>query len=74
VLHDLLGIHDGHRPKFVKQWADVRAEMIRGVSAYAEEVRGRTFPAPEHGYTIPPEELERLRRLRPRKQAPAYDW
>jgi 3-methyl-2-oxobutanoate hydroxymethyltransferase len=74
VLHDLLGIHDGHKPKFVKQWADVRSEMIRGVGAYAEEVRTRTFPGPEHGYTIPPEELESLKRLRPRKQAPAYDW
>ncbi|HVL96411.1 MAG TPA: 3-methyl-2-oxobutanoate hydroxymethyltransferase [Solirubrobacteraceae bacterium] len=74
VLHDLLGIHDGHKPKFVKTWADVRGEMIRGVQAYAAEVRGRTFPGPEHGYGIPPEELERLRRLRPRRSAPAYDW
>jgi 3-methyl-2-oxobutanoate hydroxymethyltransferase len=74
VLHDLLGIHEGHKAKFVKQWADVRAEMIRGVTAYAEEVRGRTFPAPEHGYSIPPEELESLKRLRPRREAPAYDW
>ena len=74
VLHDLLGIHDGHKPKFVKTWADVRGEMIRGVKAYADEVRGRTFPAPEHGYTIPPEECERLKELRPGRQAPAYDW
>jgi 3-methyl-2-oxobutanoate hydroxymethyltransferase len=74
VLHDLLGIHDGHKAKFVKQWADIKSEMVRGVEAYAAEVRGRTFPAPEHGYSIPPEELERLRRLRPRKDAPAYDW
>ena len=74
VLHDLLGIHTGHKPKFVKQWADVRGEMIRGVRAYADEVRGRTFPAPEHGYSIPPEELERLKQLRPRKSAPAFDW
>ncbi len=74
VLHDLLGIHTGHTPKFVKRWADVRGEMVRGVRAYADEVRGRTFPAPEHGYSIAPEELERLRRLRPRKQAPAFDW
>jgi 3-methyl-2-oxobutanoate hydroxymethyltransferase len=74
VLHDLLGIHDGHKAKFVKQWADVRSEMIRGVRAYADEVRGRTFPGPEHGYSIPPEELERLKKLRPRRTAPAFDW
>jgi 3-methyl-2-oxobutanoate hydroxymethyltransferase len=74
VLHDLLGIHDGHKAKFVKQWADIRSEMIRGVRAYADEVRGRTFPGPEHGYSIPPEELERLKKLRPRHTAPAFDW
>ena len=74
VLHDLLGIHHGHKAKFVKQWADIKTEMVRGVEAYAAEVRGRTFPGPEHGYSIPPEELERLRHLRPRREAPAFDW
>ena len=32
VLHDLLGIHDGFKPKFVKRYADVKAEMLRGVA------------------------------------------
>jgi 3-methyl-2-oxobutanoate hydroxymethyltransferase len=60
VLHDLLGIHRGHVAKFVRQFADVRAEMDRGVAAYADAVRTRTFPGPEHSYGIAPEELERL--------------
>jgi 3-methyl-2-oxobutanoate hydroxymethyltransferase len=61
VLHDLLGIHGGFQPKFVKRYADVRAEMLRGLRAYAEDVRTRAFPAPEHSYGIAPEELARLR-------------
>ena len=65
VLHDLLGIHDGHKPKFVKQYADVKGEMVRGVEAYAEDVRTRAFPAREHAYGIAPEELERLRAMLP---------
>jgi 3-methyl-2-oxobutanoate hydroxymethyltransferase len=65
VLHDLLGIHDGFKPKFVKRYADVKAEMVRGVREYAEEVRTRAFPAPEHAYGIAPEELERLRAMLP---------
>jgi 3-methyl-2-oxobutanoate hydroxymethyltransferase len=65
VLHDLLGVHDGFKPKFVKRFADVRAEMLRGMTAYAEEVRTRAFPAPEHDYGIAPEELERLREMLP---------
>jgi 3-methyl-2-oxobutanoate hydroxymethyltransferase len=61
VLHDLLGIHGGFQPKFVKRFADVRGEMLRGMQAYAEEVRTRQFPAPEHTYGIAPEELQRLK-------------
>ena len=61
VLHDLLAIHQGFKPKFVKQYAAVGEEMVRGVRAYAEEVRSRAFPGPQHAYGIAPEELERLR-------------
>ena len=61
VLHDLLAIHDDFQPKFVKRFAAVKAEMLRGVEAYAEEVRTRRFPAPEHTYGIAPEELDRFR-------------
>jgi 3-methyl-2-oxobutanoate hydroxymethyltransferase len=68
VLHDLLGIHGGFQPKFVKRYADVRGEMLRGLQAYAEEVRTRRFPAPEHTYGIAPEELERLKQQLPHHQ------
>jgi 3-methyl-2-oxobutanoate hydroxymethyltransferase len=76
VFHDLLGIYDGHRPKFAKRWADVRSEMVRGVRAYADEVRARSFPGPEHTYSIPPEELERLDQMAAKSDTPsaAYDW
>jgi len=60
VLHDVLGMGD-HAPKFAGRWADVGGEMLRGVSAYAQDVRARRFPAPEHTFGIAPEELERLR-------------
>jgi 3-methyl-2-oxobutanoate hydroxymethyltransferase len=74
VLHDLLGVHTGHVAKFVRRFADVRGEMLSGVTAYADAVRGRAFPAAEHTYSIPPEELERLRARPPRRRSPAYDW
>jgi 3-methyl-2-oxobutanoate hydroxymethyltransferase len=60
VLHDLLAIHDDFKPKFAKRFAAVKEEMLRGVEAYAEEVRTRQFPAPEHTYGIAPEELDRF--------------
>ena len=61
VLHDLLGIHGGFQPKFVKRFADVRGAMLRGLEAYVEEVRTRAFPGPQHTYGIAPEELARLK-------------
>jgi 3-methyl-2-oxobutanoate hydroxymethyltransferase len=61
VFHDLLGIYDGHAPRFAKRYHEIRAEMVAGVAAYASEVRTRAFPAPEHTYSIDEAELERFR-------------
>jgi 3-methyl-2-oxobutanoate hydroxymethyltransferase len=63
VFHDLLGIYDGHAPRFVKRYGNVREAMVDGVAAFAEDVRERRYPAPEHGYTMAPDEVERLREL-----------
>jgi 3-methyl-2-oxobutanoate hydroxymethyltransferase len=60
VFHDLLGIYAGHKARFVKQYVNVREQMIEGVRAFAEDVRARRYPEPEHGYTMAPDELERL--------------
>ena len=63
VFHDLLGIYDGHAARFVKRYADVRDAMIKGVTAYADEVRARRYPEEEHGYTMAPDEIARLHDL-----------
>jgi 3-methyl-2-oxobutanoate hydroxymethyltransferase len=63
VFHDLLGIYSGHAARFVKRYANVRDQMIEGVRAFADDVRARRYPEPEHGYTIAPDELERLQEL-----------
>jgi 3-methyl-2-oxobutanoate hydroxymethyltransferase len=62
VFHDLLGITTGHMAKFVKQYADVHAEMVAAVGRYADEVRGGSFPGPEHAYAIDEEELAEFHR------------
>ncbi len=63
VFHDLLGIYDGHAARFVKRYADIRDQMIAGVSAFAEDVRARRYPEEEHGYTMAPDEIDRLQAL-----------
>jgi 3-methyl-2-oxobutanoate hydroxymethyltransferase len=57
VLHDLLGIYDGHAPRFAKRYAGLREQMVAAVGEYADEVRSRRFPAAEHTYSIDPAEL-----------------
>jgi 3-methyl-2-oxobutanoate hydroxymethyltransferase len=48
VLHDLLGLFERFTPRFVKQYADLHAEMAGALSDFRAEVEDRTFPAPEH--------------------------
>jgi 3-methyl-2-oxobutanoate hydroxymethyltransferase len=61
VFHDLLGIYDGHAARFVKRYSNIREQMIDGVSRYAEDVRTRKYPEPDHTYTMAPDEAANLR-------------
>ncbi|HVG66654.1 MAG TPA: 3-methyl-2-oxobutanoate hydroxymethyltransferase [Gaiellales bacterium] len=77
VWHDLLGIYGGRQAKFVKRYANLRDEMLRGVGEYAREVRERSFPGPEHAYSIEPEELDAFRRYLEHETLPGGfggDW
>jgi 3-methyl-2-oxobutanoate hydroxymethyltransferase len=60
VFHDLLGLFDGHAPRFVKRYRDVRSEMVGGLEEFVADVRARRYPEAEHGYTMAPDEVERL--------------
>jgi 3-methyl-2-oxobutanoate hydroxymethyltransferase len=58
VYHDLLGLTEGHLPRFVKRYANLSIEIRDALEAYAEEVRAGTFPGEEHTYAMSEEELE----------------
>lgn len=74
VFHDLLGIVEGHAPRFVKRYASVQREMVRGVREYAAEVRSGAYPGPEHGYSIDADELEAFRRYLEQESLAGSDW
>ena len=57
VWHDLLGLYEGHAPRFVKQYANLAPVIQTAISDYAAEVRSGSFPAEQHTYSIPEEEL-----------------
>ena len=60
VYHDLLGYGDPGVPRFVKRYADLHDAAVDGIRRYAAEVRSGAFPALEHTYTMPVDELARF--------------
>jgi 3-methyl-2-oxobutanoate hydroxymethyltransferase len=55
VMEDMLGLSP-KVPKFVKEFGAIGAAIDRAIASYASEVRARTFPAPEHTYSIKSDE------------------
>ncbi len=52
VFHDLLGLQDRIKPKFVRQYAALKADAVAAISAYADDVRAGRFPADEESYHL----------------------
>lgn len=51
VTEDILGMIPDFTPKFVKQYADVGGSIAAAAASYADDVRARRFPGPEHCYS-----------------------
>lgn len=50
VLHDMLDVYPGRRPRFVRNFMDGAPGIRAAVEAYVAAVKARTFPGPEHSY------------------------
>ena len=77
VFHDLLGITEGHLPKFVKRFAETRQAMVSGLRDYVAEVRAGAFPGPGHAYAVEPGELAELTRYLDQEglsSSASWDW
>lgn len=48
VYHDLLGMFDRFRPKFVKKYADIGGQIVKALQEYKQEVRDVKFPSDEY--------------------------
>jgi 3-methyl-2-oxobutanoate hydroxymethyltransferase len=53
VTEDMLGLFDAFQPRFVKRYAELSALAAAAAASYAEDVRARRFPGPEHCYGLP---------------------
>lgn len=50
VLHDLLGLNDGFKPRFLKRYAELGGEARSAIRAFGDEVRAGQYPASEHEF------------------------
>ena len=51
VVHDMLGLSQGRKPRFVKEFAQLGPLVIEAARRYAAEVEAGTFPDAEHSYS-----------------------
>ena len=62
VLHDMLGIYEDIRPKFVKRYAELSKSIFDAVSSYTREVKEGKFPGESNTFHMSPEELGKFRK------------
>jgi 3-methyl-2-oxobutanoate hydroxymethyltransferase len=62
VFHDLLGLYDGHTPKFVRKYADAGKVMGDALAQFVDDIREGRFPDAdgESFHVASPDELRRL--------------
>ncbi len=53
VTEDAAGLFTDFTPRFVQRYAELGVEIGAVAQAYAEDVRARRFPGPEHCFGVP---------------------
>jgi len=62
VFHDVVGLYEKLKPKFVKRYLELSQEIVKAVETYKNDVTSGKFPAKEHCFSIDKLELERLKK------------
>jgi len=60
VFHDVLGIEDRMAPKFVRRYAELKAEGVSALESFAADVRSGAFPADDESYHLAGDVAEAL--------------
>ena len=64
VLHDMLGIYQDIRPKFVKRYSELNKEMFDAISSYNHEVKTGMFPEESNTFHMDAKELDKWKNER----------
>lgn len=62
VLHDMLGIYEDIRPRFVKRYAELSNSIFQAISRYRLDVKSRKFPEEQNVFHMNPNEYKELQR------------
>jgi len=60
VIDDILGKFTDFTPKFVKKYANLHDEILKGVESYKQEVKNGLFPSEKESFELNKEEKEKL--------------
>jgi 3-methyl-2-oxobutanoate hydroxymethyltransferase len=61
VIHDILGMYDKLKPKFVKRYLSLSNDITKAVESYRKDVESGRFPTKENWFSMDASELEKLR-------------
>jgi 3-methyl-2-oxobutanoate hydroxymethyltransferase len=64
VLHDMLGIYQDIRPRFVKRYAELSKEIFDAVSSYNHDIKTGTFPEESNTFHMDTKELDKWKNER----------
>jgi 3-methyl-2-oxobutanoate hydroxymethyltransferase len=64
VLHDMLGLYEDIRPKFVKRYAELSKSVFDAIASYTREVKAGSFPGESNTFHMAPEELDKFKKAR----------
>jgi 3-methyl-2-oxobutanoate hydroxymethyltransferase len=62
VIHDILGMYDKLKPKFVKRYLSLSNDITNAVKSYRKDVELGKFPTKENWFSMEKSELEKLRK------------
>lgn len=62
VIHDVLGMYDKLKPRFVKQYLSLSADITKALTNYRLDVESGKFPAKENWFSMDKAELDKLQR------------
>ncbi len=60
VFHDVLGLYDGHRPRFVRQYGEFGQAMTQALARYRNDVASGAFPSSEESFHLKEDTAKRF--------------